>query len=527
MLPAIDISRWPTMMGKMGDRIGSMYFYFLFALLPAIASFASASVMLLAWQRREIAGARAFSCFAGCAFIWCFFAVFEHLSTVEIARITFGKLQYLGIAPLAFTWLLFTLQYTHNDAWLRPKYIAPLALIPSLSLLFAATDPLHGLIWSSASLTFNPVPVLEIEHGWWFNYVMIPYQYCLLLGGVGVLLYDYFGSSAIYRRQTIMLLIATLITFTFNVFYIIADVAPYGLDLTPVGFAISSVVIQFALFKARFLELAPVSYRTVFLNTAEAVILLDVRHNIVDLNPPAYRECRQPRALGKSFGDIFPGYLPVLEQHAVSEITKTLKLKGQDGTTLKEVKVRSLSSPAGRRVGSVIIIRDVTLEISRQEQLKRFAYLDSLTGLFNRRQLEINAEQLLQSMDTGRWPIALLYIDLNKFKAINDTYGHVVGDAVLVHVAQCLQACVRKGDIVARLGGDEFVALLSRANEEAALGTRQRLVTALARPVTIEGCRLQITASIGIACHPQDGETLRELLKYADQLMYREKQAQR
>ncbi|PZD75061.1 Cyclic di-GMP phosphodiesterase Gmr [Acaryochloris thomasi RCC1774] len=502
-----------------------MRFYLLLALVPAIAAFASANAMIFAWQRREIPGARAFSLFAGSVFIWCFFTVFEYLSPAEAARITFGKLQYLGITLLPVAWLIFTLRYTHNDAWLRRKNVVPLFIIPALNLLLAATDPLHGLIWSSTSFVTEPIPALSIEHGLWFNYVMIPYQYSILLTGVGVLLYAYAASSAIYRRQTLILLLATFITFVFNALYIVAGVTPYGLDLTPVGFAISSIMIQFGLFKARFLGLAPVSYRTVFLNTAEAVILLDTRNNIVDLNPPAYRECDETKVLGRAFHDVFPVYNPVLSSRSASEVTQTIKLTRRQRSVLKEVKVRSLRSPGGQQVGSVIIIRDVTFEKTQQEQLKRFAYLDSLTGLFNRRQLEMSAEQALRSSD--QWPVTLLYIDLNQFKAINDTYGHAIGDAVLVYVAQCLKACIRDGDIVARLGGDEFVALLSRANQSVAWATRHRLIEKFSQPAHIEGYHLQITASIGIACHPSDGNDLGELLSYADQRMYQDKKAQR
>lgn len=502
-----------------------MRFYILLALVPAIAAFASANAMIVAWQRREIPGARAFSLFAGSAFIWCFFTVFEYLSPVEVARITFGKLQYLGIALLPAAWLIFTLRYTHNDAWLRRRNVVILFIIPALNLLLAATDPLHGLIWSSTSFVTEPIPALSIKHGLWFHYVLVPYQYSVLLAGVGVLLYAYAASSAIYRRQALVLLLATFITFSFNALYIVAGVTPYGLDLTPVGFAISSIMIQFGLFKARFLELAPVSYRTVFLNTAEAVILLDTRNNIVDLNPPAYRECHETKVLGRAFCDVFPIYDPVLSSRSTSEVTQTIKLTRRHRSVLKEVKVRPLRSPGGQQVGSVIIIRDVTYEKTQQEQLKRFAYLDSLTGLFNRRQLEMSAEQALRSSE--QWPVTLLYIDLNQFKAINDTYGHAIGDAVLVYVAQCLKACIRDGDIVARLGGDEFVVLLARANQSVAWATRHRLIEKLAQPAHIEGYRLQITASIGIACHPSDGSDLGELLSFADQRMYQDKKAQR
>jgi len=177
----------------------------------------------------------------------------------------------------------------------------------------------------------------------------------------------------------------------------------------------------------------------------------------------------------------------------------------------------------------VIIVRDITLEKQQQKQLERFAYIDSLTGLFNRRQLELTAEEVFSLQpedlaDSNHHPIALLYVDLNQFKPINDTYGHEVGDAVLQYFADCLQRSVRKGDMVVRLGGDEFAALLYDADEKMALEVRSRLSKLLEQSVVLIGYRLTLSASIGIACYPVDGTTLPMLLRQADKNMYKEKQ---
>lgn len=193
-----------------------------------------------------------------------FFAVLEYLSTEEITRIVFGKIEYLGITTFAVFWFVFTLQYTHNDAGLNYRKIQLLMVLPCLSLLFAFTDPWHGLIWKTASLVLDPTPQLLIEHGWWFRYVMIPYNYLLLLGGVAVLLYAFFDSSRLYRQQTLVLLAAAIFPFFFNILYIFAGVTLYGLDLTPVGFAISSIIMQLGLFPGKLFEVSPISYRTVF-----------------------------------------------------------------------------------------------------------------------------------------------------------------------------------------------------------------------------------------------------------------------
>ncbi|MEM9163905.1 MAG: histidine kinase N-terminal 7TM domain-containing protein, partial [Cyanobacteria bacterium P01_F01_bin.4] len=398
-----------------------MRLYLVFALLPAIAAFTAGSITIFAWQRRELPGAKVFSLFASSVFIWSFFAVFEFLSTTASSRALFGKLEYFGITSFPVFWLIFTLQYTQSDRWLNKRSVAALMVVPSVSLILAITDPWHGLIWRSTAWRAEPYPDLIIEHGWWFNHVMAPYNYLLVIVGIGVLLKSFLGSSHVYQRQALNLLTAAMISFMCNVLYIVADVKLYGLDLTPVGFAISSTLLQLGLFQSKLFEVSPISYRTVFLNSAEAVIILDLRGRIVDLNPSALQESSLPRALGVHFEAAFPHYYKIFQPLPDKETTQTLELN-QQPPAFKEVKVRSLLSQGKRQVGSLIIIRDITLERQQQAQLEKFAYFDSLTGLYNRRQFELRAAAALQ--DETNLPIALLYIDLNKFKPINDTHGH-------------------------------------------------------------------------------------------------------
>lgn len=563
------------------------------ALLPAIATFISGSLSIYAWQRREINGARAFGLCAASIFIWCFFSIFEYLSLGETARIIFGKAQYLGISTFPLFWLLFTLQYAQSDRWLTQRLIAALSVIPTLTLILAFTDPWHGWIWQSAYLEITTFPKLVIAHGWWFDYVLMPQSYALVMAGFAVLLKASFVGSGLYRRQTLILMGAAMLPFISNVLYIISDITLYGLDLTPVGFALGGCLIHFGLFQARFLDVAPISYKTVFISTADAVILLDAQQRIVDLNPSAVRESWQVKsaraAIGLYLRDIFPDYGELFAQPFSVQTTQTQwaqtvqlpaklpnKHTGQPEAAFREVTVRSLLSPRKRTVGWVVMIRDVTLEKQQQDQLEQFAYIDSLTGLPNRRQLELKAEEALTNTSAGQMTvtpvspthpsqplpqpvgnttnqmgydavaptltptsldtpaslethkqIALLYIDLNHFKPINDTYGHDIGDAVLQHFAKCLSQSVRKGDIVARLGGDEFAALLYDAGSTAAREVCARLTHRLHRRVTIANHTFALSASIGIAYYPDDGNTLQALMRKADEKMYREKRLSR
>jgi diguanylate cyclase (GGDEF)-like protein len=155
-----------------------------------------------------------------------------------------------------------------------------------------------------------------------------------------------------------------------------------------------------------------------------------------------------------------------------------------------------------------------------QDRLWHEARHDQLTQLANRTLLY----ERIDAAATGPGPeqAALLLLDLNRFKAVNDTLGHHVGDALLVHVASRLRAGVRGGDTVARLGGDEFVVLMPGASRDDAQALAQRLHEAFAGGVTIEGRHLDVGASIGIATgRLEDGDTL---LREADADMYRAKQ---
>lgn len=149
---------------------------------------------------------------------------------------------------------------------------------------------------------------------------------------------------------------------------------------------------------------------------------------------------------------------------------------------------------------------------------------DALTGLANRRGLL----QKLEYAFKRKQPLALFYIDLDKFKPINDTYGHEMGDAVLKRVAELFLANVRENDVVARLGGDEFVLVMFDLVERELLSDRaSKILATISEPMWVNDVRVKIGGSIGITIAPQDGETVEALMAAADETMYAVKKAGR
>ena len=167
------------------------------------------------------------------------------------------------------------------------------------------------------------------------------------------------------------------------------------------------------------------------------------------------------------------------------------------------------------------ICQDITERKKAEVALRRLAYRDALTGLGNR---VLFTEQLAQRIGAGSQSTALVLLDLDHFKEVNDTLGHAAGDELLVQISRRLQQCVRPQDLVARLGGDEFAILLAdEVSEKTVRSLTERILAAIAIPVPLSTSTVQVSGTVGIALAPGDGRTAAELLSHADLALYEAK----
>jgi diguanylate cyclase (GGDEF)-like protein/PAS domain S-box-containing protein len=173
--------------------------------------------------------------------------------------------------------------------------------------------------------------------------------------------------------------------------------------------------------------------------------------------------------------------------------------------------------------GVVLVFRNIIERKQHEEEIRHYAFHDSLTGLPNRRMFYDRLRISLANAKRSEWPIAVIFLDLDKFKLVNDTFGHDTGDLLLMEVAARITACVREGDTVSRLGGDEFTVIL----EGAALAETQiivnRIKESLCRKYLLNGKEFFNTPSMGISLFPNDGDDMDNLLKNADTAMYHAK----
>ena len=184
----------------------------------------------------------------------------------------------------------------------------------------------------------------------------------------------------------------------------------------------------------------------------------------------------------------------------------------------------ALRDDEGRVVQSIGFMRDLTLQHAAQKRIEELAYSDVLTGLPNRLLLSQRVHTAIQGGPASDTGFAILFLDLDRFKIINDSLGHPFGDRVLQLVAERLQACLRQTDMLCRLGGDEFVIYLHGADAVVAESVAGRILDDMLRPFLLDGMGFSIQCSIGMALYPQDGATLDDLIKQADTAMYRVKE---
>jgi len=272
---------------------------------------------------------------------------------------------------------------------------------------------------------------------------------------------------------------------------------------------------------------------------SDAVISTDLADNVSYLNPVAERMTGWSRAdaTGRPLQEVLvimddsgrqtglTSMKAATEQHHVGHRLMDGILTRRDGAELAvEHSQTSMQDDQGENIGAVMVLRDVSVTRATTQKLAYAVQHDALTGLPNRILLESRLTQAFELAARHHQAVAVLFLDLDGFKLVNDTLGHLVGDRLLQSVASLLQRCVRSADTVSRFGGDEFAILLSEISHSAdAVIVAQKILGALGMQHVIDQHRVVVTASIGIGLYPDGCTDPHTLLRHADGAMFRAK----
>ncbi|MET3107489.1 diguanylate cyclase (GGDEF)-like protein/PAS domain S-box-containing protein [Oxalobacteraceae bacterium GrIS 2.11] len=277
---------------------------------------------------------------------------------------------------------------------------------------------------------------------------------------------------------------------------------------------------------------------SVFTNTNEGILITDSKGTILEVNDSFLRISGYTR-------DEVLGQTPEMFRssrhdpkffNAVRELLmKTGTYQGEawsrrkDGTAYASLlTINLVKDDAGEIKHYVSLISDITPLRKKQEQMEHLAHFDALTDLPNRILLADRLHQAVAQVSRHKQSLAVLYLDLDYFKEVNDRHGHNVGDQLLITVSQRMKEALRTVDTLARIGGDEFVAVLVDVGTAMECNhLAERILLACAEPVLVDGHLLQVSASIGMTIYPQDNTDVEQLLRHADMAMYEAKQAGR
>jgi diguanylate cyclase (GGDEF)-like protein len=502
--------------------------------LPSLAGALLALLVALHVFRYQTGpGWRALSLLGGAALWWCLAGALSTLAgEPEVRRILVAS-QYLAIAPAPVLWFLVARAYIPGGRWGSGRWPFLLFVVPAITVAVAFTNPGHGYLWSGFDLPGGG-PGVDVAYGPWF-FVHLVYSYTLTVVGT-VLLVLRFASSPLYRRQFAVVVAGTGLFFVTNLLHL-TRVVVFPLDPTPLALVVVFVAFGWAVREHRLLEVVPVARGMMVERLREGVLVADGRGIIVDANRAAtflLAGWREP-PLGGRLADLIP---PALLQDPEGECELRM-----DGGRILELRFSALSVAGGEVEGTAVLVRDVSEErAARAElvrardeldtlnrELQRLARTDSLTALANRRRLFEELEREWARAERGGGGLAFLLLDLDLFKRVNDTRGHLAGDRVLTSVGEILSAVVRPQDLPARFGGEEFAVLLTETDPVSAELAAARILEALRQFEHRDegGHPFQVTASGGLAFRESGDRDPTDLLARADDALYSAKEAGR
>jgi diguanylate cyclase (GGDEF)-like protein/PAS domain S-box-containing protein len=496
----------------------SINFIVIYLILSIIVS---AMLSIYAWWNPQNRGSRAFAIACTASIIWMLGDVIGRLSDTFTGQWIGETVRYLGGETLPVALLVFIYQYCGKE--ISRRQIKWLMVIPAVSWLVMITNPSHYLFFSSMKIGVQNS--LRVEYGIYFWAIHLPFAYGVFLLSFFKVLLEFNRASRHYHKQILFLVISLCIPFIVNVIGVFKLFGEFS--YTPLSFSVFFTLMAYAIFRHQFLGSNPIAYETVFHTIRDGVLILDQNDVIRDINPAAAKGLKKKTSevVGFHVREAFNAWQTAVELYD----TKPLELGEIEVSLFSSTRYLLIDSTplvnsTGNPEGRIVTIRDITDRHKHQLSLEELAFHDPLTRLANRRKFQEEVESAIKKANEKNEPFAILYLDLNRFKEVNDTLGHETGDELLKYVAARVASILRKPDILARLGGDEFALLLNNCNEDGVEIVVERLLDNVQRPFKVGENTLIADLSIGAAFYPKDGKNLTELLRHADIAMYQAKQ---
>lgn len=458
--------------------------------------------------------------------VYCFASAFGLIATTLDAIKFWTAIQYVGMAFSTPLGLLFIMQYLGFH--LSRKKIMALLAIPFISLIMVATNDMHHFHYKIFEV--DPVlgaPYVYQEIGIWYIIHGIFTFGCMFVSFLLIVKY-WKETSKTYRQQLIALMCGQLIPMITAFIYLLG-LTPQGVDPVPMVLWISSLLYLWSINSSRLFSVMPVAKDAIFQSINDGVIVLDESFRLIEFN----------QACSKVFPQLTRSMFGVDFRKLWLEVTgQTMPFTLETTMNTQEIELDLMSHTYQVRIsalrhvnhgnGHLLIFTDITELKKLQRMLEQQAYYDELTQIYNRRAFFQQCNQAFSEIRASSTAFTVVLMDIDYFKSVNDTYGHAVGDQLLVHVVQVCQSQLKKGELFARYGGEEFVLALKGYSLSKGEALAKQLCHCVeTQPLmTIEGA-IYATISCGVAEGTNEEETLYQLLNKADKALYGAKQAGR
>lgn len=482
-------------------------------------------------------GSRPFTWFMSSVFIYSLGYMLE-LSGSSYAGIYFAlKIEYLGIPFVSVFWFLFALEYSNYKIKSKPLYTS-LFIIPITTTILLYTNESNHLLYKKFLIDFaGPFPMASIVKGTWY-YIDFAYAVVLSLAGVALFFAMTRKTQGYRKKQATTIFRASLIPWGGHVLNMLIA-PPAGIDPAPFYLSIAVPIFAFAMFRLRLFDIAPIARARAFETINTPIVVLDRNFLIADFNTAAsgiFPELTRD-VIGQTAQEVLGAHKELLEKlPPAGDGPLEIDHEVEKGIRHFSVSVTKLLSPKQKYLGLIILLYDITEKKLMLDKLRDMATVDALTQVRSRRFFMESCLQTLRALARRQGSLAFLLIDIDHFKEVNDTYGHIAGDLVLQGVTEGFRSILRDGDIIGRYGGEEFTILLPDTDIEGAAKLSERLRTHIEEISTShEDTDIRVTVSVGIsgvsfaaqAAGIDFEKVLATLLQDADQALYTAKETGR
>jgi diguanylate cyclase (GGDEF)-like protein len=484
-----------------------------FVLLVFMATISSILLILYSIRQRAVEKSYFLIFLSGTTFLYTFGYLLEILSPTLEAAFYGVRMQYMGL-PLILPICYLFVRDIHGEKRFKVPKLFLLFIVPVLSILSMQAYPLLRIYYTHIEYISNDyIANCRIYPGPLYHLYTI-YSYLLFFLILWLILKHLKGSGRLKRRQSFILLAACLIPVICSIPYVLSA-AKLRYDFTPIGNAVSMALLLYAVRYHNLISVVPLARAQVIEAMEDAFIVCDNNLNFLDANRAAKR-------LFPEMNLLMPGEAMKGAERFQNESELCIQTGGES-RIYKLTQTRILQG--SKSSGVCIVLHDITEKEKLLEKLHIQASFDPLLGIYNRGAFFRFANLMLGARDAESRSYALLMIDLDFFKQVNDTYGHLAGDTVLKTVSGIVKENFRKDDVIGRYGGEEIVVLLENVSPDRGFDAAEKLREMIENtPVSHQGSTINITVSIGVAYSPSgEVHSLEDMLAQADLALYKAK----